>query len=231
MYLLFLFVTSSVGLGPCDILNAASTPTPCVGAFSTTRALYSSYSGPLYQVKRDVDNATLDVPLLTSGGYSNSSSQDSFCGGFGCVITRIYDQSPMKNHLDIAPPGGAANHTDNPVNATKLKISAGGHAVYGALFEGEMGYRIDNTTGVAKGDEPETIYMVTQSSQANGACCYDFGNAETNNKDDGRGTMECVYFGFSNASRNWCGGSGSGPWVMACVTAFQSNSSYLLPQF
>ena len=42
------------------------------------------------------------------------------------------------------------------------------------------------------------------------------GNAETNNDDDGAGTMECVYFGTWNATRSgWCGGSGPGPWVMA----------------
>lgn len=42
------------------------------------------------------------------------------------------------------------------------------------------------------------------------------GNAETNNDDDGAGTMECIYFGTWNATRSgWCGGSGPGPWVMA----------------
>eukprot|EP01048_Picozoa_sp_COSAG05_P023528 COSAG05_NODE_5136_length_1255_cov_2.293253_2_plen_102_part_01 len=48
-------------------------------------------------------------------------------------------------------------------------------------------------------------------------CSFDYGNAETNNNDDGAGTMECVYFGSWNATRNggWCGGSGPGPWVMA----------------
>ena len=34
--------------GPCDIYAAAGDP--CVAAHSTTRALYSSYNGPLYQV-------------------------------------------------------------------------------------------------------------------------------------------------------------------------------------
>lgn len=33
--------------GPCDIYAAAGTP--CVAAHSTTRALYASYSGALYQ--------------------------------------------------------------------------------------------------------------------------------------------------------------------------------------
>ncbi|MEU6721290.1 arabinofuranosidase catalytic domain-containing protein [Nonomuraea sp. NPDC046802] len=32
--------------------------TPCVAAHSTTRALYASYNGPLYRVRRASDNAT-----------------------------------------------------------------------------------------------------------------------------------------------------------------------------
>ncbi|MGE5487902.1 MAG: arabinofuranosidase catalytic domain-containing protein, partial [bacterium] len=34
--------------GPCDIYAAGGAP--CVAAHSTTRALYASYNGPLYQV-------------------------------------------------------------------------------------------------------------------------------------------------------------------------------------
>ncbi|HXK04279.1 MAG TPA: arabinofuranosidase catalytic domain-containing protein, partial [Verrucomicrobiae bacterium] len=39
--------------GPCDIYAAAGNP--CVAAHSTTRALYASYNGPLYQVLRQSD--------------------------------------------------------------------------------------------------------------------------------------------------------------------------------
>jgi len=43
-------------------------------------------------------------------------------------------------------------------------------------------------------------------------CCFDYGNAETDNNDDGLGTMEAVYFGNSTSTNR---GAGSGPWVMA----------------
>lgn len=33
----------------------------------------------------------------------------------------------------------------------------------------------------------------------NDHCCFDYGNAETNNKDDGPGTMEAIYFGNKTA--------------------------------
>src|SRR3954468_22365289 len=46
-------VVSSRPEGPCDIY--ASAGCPCVAAHSTTRALYVSYNGPLYQVMRQSD--------------------------------------------------------------------------------------------------------------------------------------------------------------------------------
>ena len=42
-----------------------------------------------------------------------------------------------------------------------------------------------------------------------------YGNAEVNEKDDGRGQMSALYFGINNvSSKGWCGGSGDGPWAM-----------------
>src|SRR5690242_20958882 len=75
--------------GPCDIYAAGGTP--CVAAHSTTRALYGTYNGPLYQVKRASDNTTLNIGLLSAGGYANAAAQDSFCANTSCVITVIYD--------------------------------------------------------------------------------------------------------------------------------------------
>jgi hypothetical protein len=54
--------------------------------------------------------------------------------------------------------------------------------------------------------------MVTSGTFFNASCRFDYGNAETDNHDDGAGTMEAVYFG------NWTSqgkGGGAGPWVMA----------------
>lgn len=44
----------------------------------------------------------------------------------------------------------------------------------------------------------------------------DYGNAETNNRDDGPGTMEALYWGTSNGGLfPHHQGTGKGPWVMA----------------
>src|SRR5512141_1233132 len=94
---------SAAGTGPCDIY--ASGGTPCVAAHSTVRALYGSYNGNLYQVRRASDNTTRDIPVLSAGGYVNISVQDSFCAGTTCTISILYDQSPQHNDLRKAPPG------------------------------------------------------------------------------------------------------------------------------
>ena len=48
--------------------------------------------------------------------------------------------------------------------------ATGGHTHNKAVG---VGYRNDNTTGVAKGDEPETLYMVTSGQHYNEGCCFD----------------------------------------------------------
>jgi hypothetical protein len=154
---------------PCDIYAAAGTP--CVAAHSVTRALFSRFAGPLYTVRRAADNATRDITPVAPGGVADAAAQDAFCARGACVILRIFDQTGLANHLDVAPGGGARPLPDAPVNATRLAVTLGGARVYAAFFEGKMGYRIDNTTGVARGNTSEVIYMVTSGLHANGGCC------------------------------------------------------------
>jgi len=196
--------------GPCDVL--ASAGTPCVAAHSLTRAMYANYTGPLYRVLRDSDKAGLDIGADLITGVAKSAQQDAFCASTSCFVLRLYDQSPYGNHLDTAPAGGACRHPLSPVNATREPIAVGGQSVYGAYFEGNMGYRNDKTLGVATGQTEQTMYMVTRGDHVNGGCCFDYGNAETDNDDDGKGTMEALYFGTSSG---WGHGQGHGPWVMA----------------
>src|SRR6201986_4533961 len=114
----------AAGTQPCDIYGSAGTP--CVAAYSTVRALYSAYNGPLYQVRRASDGATADVGLLAAGGYANASEEGVFCAHTTCVSTKLYDQSPEHNDLTIEGPGGAAGQ-DVGANAAALPAVAGGH--------------------------------------------------------------------------------------------------------
>jgi hypothetical protein len=204
----------AAGTGPCDIY--ASGGTPCVAAHSTTRALYGNYNGALYQVRRSSDNTTRDIGVLAAGGVVNAATQDSFCAGTTCLITIIYDQTGRNNRLTQAPPGGfrgpAANGYDNLANATSAPISVGGHKAYGVFVSPGTGYRNNSTNGVATGDQPEGMYAIFDGTHYNGGCCFDYGNAERNSRDNGNGTMEAIYFGNIKV---WGYGTGNGPWVMA----------------
>ncbi len=199
---------------PCDIYAAGGTP--CVAAHSTTRALYGAYNGPLYQVRRSSDNATRDIGVLSAGGYADAAAQDSFCANTNCLITVIYDQSGRGNHLTQAPPGGfpgpAPGGYDNLADAKAAPITINGNKAYGVYVAPGTGYRNNRTNGVATGDQPEGMYAIFDGTHYNGGCCFDYGNAETNSRDNGNGTMEAIYFGNIKV---WGYGTGPGPWVMA----------------
>lgn len=199
---------------PCDLYAAGGTP--CVAAHSTTRALYGSYNGALYQVRRASDSATKDIGVVSAGGVANAAAQDSFCSGTTCVITVIYDQSGRGNRLTQAPPGGfngpASGGYDNLANATAAPTTLAGKKAYGVYVAPGTGYRNNSTNGIATGDAAEGIYAVLDGTHSNSGCCFDYGNAETNSHDNGNGTMEAVYFG---TIKTWGYGSGNGPWIMA----------------
>jgi hypothetical protein len=198
--------------GPCDIYAAAGTP--CVAAHSTVRPLYGSYSGNLYQVRRASDGTLLDIGILTPGGFANVAAQDSFCSGTTCTISILYDQSPNHNDLTKSPkvqwlPNGG---NEAPLSAAD-KYTVGGHTVYGVYIVNHqgMGYRNNSTsTGLAKSDEPESMYMVVDAKRHGDGCCFDYGNASTSGMEDGNATMECIYWGdLAQLSK----GFGNGPWI------------------
>jgi hypothetical protein len=203
-----------VAAGPCDIYSSGGTP--CAAAHSTTRALYSSYSGPLYQVQRSSDSTTTTISPLSAGGVANAATQDSFCSGTSCVISIIYDQSGHGNDLSRAPPGGfdgpGPNGYDNLASATAAPVTLNGQKAYGVYIAPGDGYRNNAASGIATGDAAEGLYAVLDGTHYNGACCFDYGNAETSSTDTGAGHMEAIYFGNCNV---WGTGSGSGPWIMA----------------
>jgi hypothetical protein len=207
--------------GPCDIYAAAGDP--CVAAHSTTRALYASYNGPLYQVLRQSDGKTLDIgvvqpvasPFPDAGGYANAAAQDAFCANTYCWITTIYDQSPMHNDLIQAPRGGfsgpAMGGFNNLPVADMAPITIMGHKAYGVFIAPGMGLRQNDAKGTAVDDQAEGQYWVISGHHYNSGCCFDYGNAEIDSRDDGNGTMETTYYG--NAT-GWYRGTPPGPWIM-----------------
>ena len=204
--------------GPCDIYAAAGCS--CVAAHSTTRALYASYNGPLYQVMRQSDGMTSDIGVVQPsesdpGGYADAAAQDAFCANTYCWITKIYDQSGHGNHLIQAPRGGfsgpAMGGFNNLPVADWAPITIMGHKTYGVFIAPGMGLRWNDAKGTAVDDQAEGQYWVVNGHHYNSGCCFDYGNAETDSRDDGNGTMETTYYGNAGA---WYHGPPPGPWVM-----------------
>ncbi len=204
--------------GPCDIYAAAGDP--CVAAHSSTRALYAAYNGPLYQVLRQSDGKTLDIGVVKRtatdpGGYADAAAQDAFCAHTYCWITTLYDQSGKGNNLVQPPHGGfsgpALGGFNNLPVADWAPVSVMGHKVYGVFIAPGMGMRWNNAKGTAVDDQAEGQYWVVNGHHYNSGCCFDYGNAETDSRDDGDGTMETTYFGNQPA---WYHGPPPGPWVM-----------------
>ncbi len=227
--------------GPCDIYAAAGDP--CVAAHSTTRALFASYNGPLYQVLRQSDGKTLDIGVVQpsaadGGGYANAAAQDAFCANTYCWITTIYDQSGRHNQLTQAPRGGfsgpAMGGFNNVPVADMAPITIMGHKAYGVFIEPGMGLRQNDVHGTAVDDQAEGQYWVIDGHHYNSGCCFDYGNAEIDSRDDGNGTMETTYFGNATA---WYHGNPPGPWIMTdqennlvgCVNADGSKACPALP--
>jgi hypothetical protein len=176
--------TANVSL-PCDTF--AKGGTPCVAAHSMTRALYSTYAGPLYQLKKG--SSTKDISVVGAGGVANGAAHAAFCGtGGDCVLQKIYDQSPLGNDLGIehgapnlSPP---RNYQDAGVNFTDPGSSTtlSGKAVHAAFFVGDnshgkqfvgQGYSNRTAKGTAVGDEPQTSYALFSGKHYNDGCCFD----------------------------------------------------------
>jgi hypothetical protein len=214
--------STSQGTGPCDIYAAANPSTPCVAAYSMGRVLYSKYTGPLYQVRKggswDKTNGpsggTFQNIGTVEGGYADVAAQDAFCAGATCTVSILYDQSGKKNDLKAAPAGcytggdGAAAEPDKESLATRRATTLNGHKVYALATISHDGYRNNSPTSMVTGNAAQGVYVIADGKKFGTVCCWDFGNAQTNNCAGSTGTMDAIFFGTG-----WFGkGTENGPW-------------------
>lgn len=222
--------------GPCDIYAAADVP--CVAAYSTVRILNSEYTGPLYQIRKGGPNPntgsggeTLDIEVLPNG-FADGASHEAFCGSESCTFSKLYDQSGRGNDLTVAkkgcyncdtnPPDSACTD-DYESNAMRRPTVVGGNNVFALYMDTHEGYRTGGVgypetaapgNGMPTGNEPQGIYSVAEGlgkrSPVIQGCCWNFGNASTNNCYGPSGQMNALFFG-----KAWWGeGTGDGPWFL-----------------
>ena len=198
---------------PCDIYAGGGVP--CVAAYSTVRALFAAYNGPLYHVIRMSDRKTMSINSLSAGGPANAAAQDTFLKNTTGKVDTIYDQSGNNNHLTRGTPGCTVNSPDS-LSPASAAVTLFGKKVYGLYMSNGDGYRLGPKGAAGKnvptGNKPQGLYWVVSGKRyAGSGCCWDFGNAETNNCYGSTGIMSCLYFG---AMSYWGTGTGNGPWLM-----------------
>jgi hypothetical protein len=227
--------------GPCDIYAAANVP--CVAAYSTVRRLLSTYSGPLYQVRRGGPNpntgsggVTQNIGILPNG-FADAAAHQAFCGNERCTFSVLYDQSGRGNNLTVGKRGcyGCSNPQQQCSSCTNTAcendyeseasrtVTVGGNTVYTLYMNTHEGYRHNGTawptvsppaSGMPTGNTPQGIYMVAE------------GLGRRPNIASG-----CCW-NFGNMSNNncygpsgqmnalmlgrayWGSGAGNGPWFM-----------------
>jgi non-reducing end alpha-L-arabinofuranosidase len=213
----------AVSMKPCDIYAAASTP--CIGAYSRVRALSSTYTGPLYQVRRGAANPTQntgaggetqDIGMLANG-FADKAAQDAFCGAQPCSVSVLYDQSGQGNNLTVAKAGcytGTASEDDYESSATDGQVTASGNPVYGLFMRNHEGYRNNAAMNTPTGEAPMGIYEVAAGTalrpQVQTGCCWNFGIASRDNCYGPTGMMNALFFGRAY----WGEGAPPGPWFM-----------------
>jgi hypothetical protein len=77
--------------------------TGLAGTWSVARRLLTGYTGPLIEVRRSTDDATLDIGY-TETGLLDTVALLAFCGAGDGFLVTTYDQSGFDSHLTQANP-------------------------------------------------------------------------------------------------------------------------------
>ena len=218
--------TSPPGGLPGDAAKAAGTP--MVAAHSMTRAMFASYTGPLFKAQRVSDTKEQDIGIVPATGLVDLSALSTFCSGTTCKVATLYDQSGSGN--DMWKGDTAANAPMDGSEAPKLcqlldieywqmsdgtKIPIALGRGWGA---GEEWTRTpqclrnrDKTKNMPTGSSPQTTYGIFHQKYVNPGCCFNYGNTGKKIHYTGPGTLSAL--NFSKVSY-WSKGTGSGPWVV-----------------
>jgi hypothetical protein len=195
-----------------------------VAAHSMTRAMFASYTGPLFKALRVSDKQEKDIGIVAATGLVDTSALSTFCSATTCKVTTLYDQTDNKN--DMWRGDTTANAPGTPTLCDLMDIEywqmSDGTKVPLAL---EHGYEAgnswkspsqclrnrDKTKNMPKGATPETQYAIFHGKYINDNCCFNYGNTGNLIHYTGAGTLSAL--NFSKISF-WSKGTGTGPWVM-----------------
>jgi hypothetical protein len=207
---------------PGDVIKAAGTPV--VAAHAMTRALFASYTGPLFKALRDSDKEEKDIGIVASTGLVDMTALNAFCSGTTCKVTTLYDQSGNGNDMwrgDVAT-NAPMDNGETPKLCDLMAIEymslADGSKLPIAVETGSMWKskaqclrNRDKTKNMPTGSNPQTTYAIFHAKYLNNNCCFNYGNTGKRIHYTGPGTLSALNF---SKIEFWSKGTGSGPWVM-----------------
>jgi len=207
---------------PGDVAKAAGTA--FVAAHAMTRALFASYTGPLFKALRDSDKQEKDIGIVAATGLVDLAALSTFCSGTTCNVTTLYDQSGNGNDMwrgDTAA-NAPMDNGEAPKLCDLLAIDywqlADGTKIPIAVETGGMWKskaqclrNRDKTKNMPTGSKPQTTYAIFHAKYLNNNCCFNYGNTGKLIHYTGPGTLAALNF---SKIEFWSKGTGSGPWVM-----------------
>ncbi|HZL21475.1 MAG TPA: arabinofuranosidase catalytic domain-containing protein [Polyangia bacterium] len=216
--------------GPCDVV-----PGGCAEAYSVTRAMVASYTGPLLQLGRTSDKTTQNVGQ-TSAHAADLSTWSAFCGGSqaNCVVAKVYAQVHSGSN-DLTP--GVWKTPWNPdcsaggyTCAAKFTIEAAtGLPILTTVSPQEYALSGDNfATGINGGTKAMGI-MYNGKPVANSVyCCGVIGLTHKYNATDTHGTdfMLALAYGWRD-SGGCCIAVNCGSSTSYCVGAEEEEDNDL----
>jgi hypothetical protein len=129
------------GSGPLDFLSSTASVS---GAYSCARRLSFAYAGPLCNIRRASDSASVDL-YPNSSGVLDKSVLSTFCANTTCFIATEYDQSgnanPARNTNALTQPavtieGSALNYAVCGTwgNGGNVALTVNGNSSINSLF-------------------------------------------------------------------------------------------------
>jgi alpha-L-arabinofuranosidase B-like protein len=184
--------------GPCDVISGG-----CAEAYSVTRAMTASYSGPLFQLSNG--SSTLDIGQVNHS--ADLSTWSAFCGGVqsNCVYSKLYAQINSANTLQPNSSAKApfAISSDNNLPIINTTVVNAEYDVPGDPAG----------VGINGGSTPTSVvYVGVPITQT--YCCGLFGISHSVHDSDTPGTdfLVMLAYGtytnpnFSNCGTEYCAG-------------------------
>jgi len=146
----FKALSARLGLSPGVVSSYILDNINSTAAYSVTRRLKNSYTGPAFTVRRSSDNQTLDIGFNTNGDVDINTAL-SFVGSSNGTVISLYDQTGNGNTLTGGMTLISAGSLVTATNG-KAAITVGGlskASAIGALTEVSLYYVFNPTNGAS----------------------------------------------------------------------------------